>query len=123
MTSNEGDPLPSDVVALLRTASRPLGYQLAAARGPVAAVVTAPDVAWPLPGDAHVMSTGARCSVLPMEAVTGAPAFAELSLARRFEGPLEPGQLWCLVIWREGGEELALVARMRPLTAPTRGSA
>lgn len=116
----EGEPLPDRAVELL-AASRPLSYQLAAAHGDVAAVVAAPDVDWPIAAEPHTAQGGVRCAVLPLMVVADVAALKAPSLAHALDEPPDAGQLWCLVLWREAGEERALLVQMRLLTVVTRG--
>ncbi len=115
--------LPGVVVVLLAAATRALGYQFAAARGEVAAIVAASGVQWPLAAEPHTTQAGVRCAVLPLGVVAGVAVHEAPSIAHVLEEPVEAGQLWCLLLWREGGEERAMLMPMRPTTAVERGSA
>lgn len=113
-------PLPDDVRALLAAASRPLGWQLAAPPGGAdrVAVVVAPGLDWPDAAAPHVTPAGVACGLVPRTVVrVVAP-----SIAPALEEAVEPGEVWCLVLWGERGAEQALLVPTRPMTG-TRGRA
>lgn len=118
-----GSPLPDDVLALLAAAAPPLGYQLAAARGDVAALVAAPGVDWPVISEPHTTRAGVRCAALPLAVVAGVVVATAPTLAVFFELPIAPGEVWCLVLWGGVGEERAMLVPMRPVTTLAWGSA
>lgn len=121
-----GEPLPDAAVALLARASSSLGWQLAAQRdgADVAAIVCDQAVPWPAAaGDpGHVLLRGHRCAVLPRWQVQKATADAAVELVPALDAPVEAGQLWCLVLWREGERQECLVVPYRPTATPPRAA-
>jgi hypothetical protein len=125
-----GEPLPDDVRALLAAASRPLGWKLEAARlaeeawglGPSAAVVCAPGIDWPGITPPHVTPAGVQCGLMQRSLVAGVVRVVAPSIAPALEQPVEPGEVWCLVLWGARGAERAVLVPTRPMTG-TRGRA
>lgn len=124
-----GEPLPDVVVAHLARARSSLGWQLAGQRpgADVAAIVCDADVPWPIAaGDpGHVLARGHRCAVLPRWQVRDAAVDEAAALGPVVDEPVEAGQLWCLVLWREDGRVQCLVVPYAPPPAVSgpRGSA
>jgi hypothetical protein len=120
-----GDPLPDDVRALLAATSRPLGYQLAAASGDVAAVIAAPGIDWPGAAAPHVTPAGVACGLVARSVAAAVVRLVAPSIAPALEEPVEPGEVWCLVLWGERGAEQAVLVPTRPMAraAGARGSA
>lgn len=116
--------LPDVVAAALAEVARPLGYlyPAAAARGEVAAVVTAPGVRWPALRVPFQSRTGVQCAVLPLLKVADLAVREAPSVAQALEEPVEPGEMWCLVLWRDRGEPHATLVPMRLTTTLARGS-
>ncbi len=113
--------LPPEVATVLAEVISPLGTQLAARAldaDDLAALVICAGATIALPRSLalHTTGEGHRCAFLPLATVAAICDREVRDLTATLREPVRPGELWCLLFWRDlAGRERVLTVPISPL--------